>query len=548
MKPTSLRVMLVVTLLSLQLATMLFVVISIQRQTSTQFTANARATLDQLADSVTDHVQRFLGPAQTALEIGQQLIAGGVLDSTSDVDLERFFASQLKSNTRLKGIYLGRKDGSFIYVNRNPQDALQAKRVIPVDGVQRSIISAHDNHQAEEKRSWLDIEEHYDPRERPWYELARNNTGIGWTSVYVFHSSGLPGISASVEVEDLHGEDRGVLGVDLDIEELSSAIDKIPGTYRGGAVIIDEQLNAVALSNTTSLSAKADRSSILDMDHVEDPVLRTLYQRVEKSKELTDASHKVFGIVDTEHGGHLTLSRALSMFNGRVNWRLLVQAPVKGFQGSLTEFFKSRIRALVLVILIPGFLAVWAIMRLTQPVYRLHRDATIDSLTGAMSRAEFDRCLNHLMHDRRRRMDGTRLVALVLDLDGFKRVNDQHGHTAGDEILKTVVTRLTDALRKDDLIGRTGGDEFQVIMHVPASMDIDATVKRLHRKIVDKPIIFKGQLLRIGVTIGIAEFQADETLELLVNRADQALIGGKRIGKNTCYHAAAPAMLLRQAS
>ena len=537
-----------VTLLSLQLATVLFVVLSIQRQTSTQFTANARGLLDQLADSVTDQVQRFLGPAQTVLEIGQQLIAGGVLDATSDVDLERFFASQLKSNSRLKGIYLGREDGSFVYVNRNLQDALQAKRVMPVDGAQRSIISELNGHHAEEERSWRDIEEQYDPRKRPWFELARDTNGIGWTSAYLFHSSGLPGISASVEVEDLQGHDRGVLGVDLDIQELSSAINNIPGTDRGTAAIIDEQLNAVALSNTTRLSVGADRSSIPDMQHVKDPVLRTLYQRIEKSKDADDASHKVFGIVDTEQGEHLTLSRALSMFDGHVNWRLLVQAPVKDFQGSLAEFFRSRIRALVLVILLPGFLAVWAIMRLTRPVYRLHRDATIDSLTGAMSRAEFDRCLNHLVHDRRRRTDGTRLVALVLDLDGFKRVNDQHGHTAGDKILKTVVTRLTGALRKDDLLGRTGGDEFQVIMHVSASTDIGETVECLHRKIVDTPITFNGQPLRIGVTIGIAELQADEALERLLNRADQALIRGKRIAKNACYQAVAPVMLLRKAS
>jgi diguanylate cyclase (GGDEF)-like protein len=157
-----------------------------------------------------------------------------------------------------------------------------------------------------------------------------------------------------------------------------------------------------------------------------------------------------------------------------------------------------------------------------------HR-ANHDMLTGLANRALFDEILSHQLAICRRT---NRTLAIVyIDLDGFKPVNDVHGHATGDEVLCMVAERLKDAIRESDLAARLGGDEFALIL-VHTGL---AAAQALALKVTDSlavPYTIGALTLEISASIGIACYPESGTAsEALWVRADEAMYKAKAAGK-----------------
>jgi diguanylate cyclase (GGDEF)-like protein len=126
---------------------------------------------------------------------------------------------------------------------------------------------------------------------------------------------------------------------------------------------------------------------------------------------------------------------------------------------------------------------------------------------------------------------GPGFALFCLDLDGFKAVNDNLGHPAGDALLRLVSRRLTDSVGEEALVARLGGDEFAMILRQDDREAIDACAERLVAK-VGEPYEIDGQRVVIGTSIGIA-FAPAEGPDALIKRADLALYRAKAEGRNT---------------
>ena len=160
------------------------------------------------------------------------------------------------------------------------------------------------------------------------------------------------------------------------------------------------------------------------------------------------------------------------------------------------------------------------------------RLALTDPLTGTFNRRTFLE-LGAKEIARTRRSKGS-LCLLMLDLDLFKRVNDQYGHVAGDEALKAVVNALQACLRREDLLVRYGGEEFCVLLP-EVSLDHAALLAERSRAAVEAAaLMYRGQRIPLTISIGVALLMSgtDETIEQLVSRADEALYSAKAAGRN----------------
>jgi len=128
---------------------------------------------------------------------------------------------------------------------------------------------------------------------------------------------------------------------------------------------------------------------------------------------------------------------------------------------------------------------------------------------------------------------GSRLAVLFIDLDGFKRVNDSHGHKMGDQLLQQVARRLSEEVRQSDLVGRIGGDEFLLLI---TDCQDQASIGAIAQKIIHKlsePYTADGIELHIGASIGIAMFPEHALeVETLIALADAAMYQVKRGGRN----------------
>jgi diguanylate cyclase (GGDEF)-like protein len=161
----------------------------------------------------------------------------------------------------------------------------------------------------------------------------------------------------------------------------------------------------------------------------------------------------------------------------------------------------------------------------------IHHQAAHDPLTGLPNKTLMDDRL--AMACERATRDNALAALLFIDLDGFKGVNDSHGHEAGDRVLVEVAGRLEAGLRKVDTAARLGGDEFLVVLDgISSRADADTVAAKLI-ELVGQPIDVGGEAVRIGVSIGIAVFP-DDTRQVsdLVRLADCAMYAVKRAGKN----------------
>jgi diguanylate cyclase (GGDEF)-like protein len=125
------------------------------------------------------------------------------------------------------------------------------------------------------------------------------------------------------------------------------------------------------------------------------------------------------------------------------------------------------------------------------------------------------------------------LALLFLDLDGFKLVNDQHGHNVGDDLLKEVSKRLLALVRQSDTVARMGGDEFIVVLNNPKGIEEIASIANCVVSSINEPMEILGEVLRIGASVGIAIFPSDAgTAADLIKNADTAMYAAKDSGRN----------------
>ncbi|WP_114240498.1 diguanylate cyclase [Dyella sp. C9] len=168
---------------------------------------------------------------------------------------------------------------------------------------------------------------------------------------------------------------------------------------------------------------------------------------------------------------------------------------------------------------------------------QIRYQATHDMLTGLPNRVLFhDRLVTAMQRVPRH---GPGFALALLDIDGFKGVNDTHGHPAGDALLKEIAVRLTEGVRANDTVARLGGDEFAVILEDVS--DGDSLLRRCEElcQALSRPYDLHGSKgrfeARVSASIGIASWQGEaQSDEALIQAADRALYRAKDEGKNRC--------------
>jgi two-component system cell cycle response regulator len=167
------------------------------------------------------------------------------------------------------------------------------------------------------------------------------------------------------------------------------------------------------------------------------------------------------------------------------------------------------------------------------------KEAYFDPLTGLYNRRHAQQYLSKCFQQSQKGNNG--LVALMLDIDNFKSVNDTLGHIAGDAVLQQIATRLSGNLRRVDMVARMGGEEFLVLLPNTAMKRALQIAERLRRLIEEEPFKLNANKINQDITISIGVSKLSKRHNYasdLVNSADQALYRAKELGRNRIYIAA----------
>lgn len=189
--------------------------------------------------------------------------------------------------------------------------------------------------------------------------------------------------------------------------------------------------------------------------------------------------------------------------------------------------------------LIPGIVAI-VVLTMTAgltlyvrlELIRIERQAATlsgrDALTGLANLRPLYERVERGIHDHERGLSG--LTVIMLDLEGFKRVNDEYSHSVGDETLRVVARAISDTVRRDELVARRGGDEFAIVTTATDPDDINTLIRRVSHNISDARVdMLPGG--RSGVTVGVASCVEGDTVGRLLARADHELHDAKARAK-----------------
>ena len=170
----------------------------------------------------------------------------------------------------------------------------------------------------------------------------------------------------------------------------------------------------------------------------------------------------------------------------------------------------------------------------TAEIKRMHRQAVeaarTDMLTGLPNRRAF-------YSDGAREMEraaryGRPVSLIMLDLDRFKQVNDTHGHSVGDEVLKHLAAVLQREKRVNDLVGRLGGEEFALILPETSEEEAAQIAQRLRQGLAAQPYLRGGAIIRVSASFGVTRQRPGDSIETLLDRADKALYQAKEAGRD----------------
>ena len=191
-----------------------------------------------------------------------------------------------------------------------------------------------------------------------------------------------------------------------------------------------------------------------------------------------------------------------------------------------------------IMIFLGSILMAWlaySLLKLNEQRVQLNIIAMIDPLTNLPNRRllsiKLDRILSETIKDKS-------CVVCYLDLDGFKTVNDQLGHAAGDQLLKIISERLKGCIRQNDVIARVGGDEFVLVLVKLENIEEANFIMTRVIDVVNQPINLSGKIAKVSASLGAAVYKTDgQDAEHLLRVADQAMYHAKNSGKNRFFFA-----------
>jgi diguanylate cyclase (GGDEF)-like protein len=196
--------------------------------------------------------------------------------------------------------------------------------------------------------------------------------------------------------------------------------------------------------------------------------------------------------------------------------------------GRHQEEFLAFVRGEIRLLAMAGLLYLLAAVKdrlaqMNRQVEEMHTLARTDPLTGLPNRLALSEYLEVEAHQ----PQGLNVV--LLDIDFFKQINDRYGHNVGDEVLKEVGRRLRASLRRGDVLGRWGGEEFMIVMRGDSQHDVLAAVERLREDIAFWPFELVGA---VSASFGVAEGHMGDSINNMLERADKALYQAKHLGRN----------------
>jgi diguanylate cyclase (GGDEF)-like protein len=334
---------------------------------------------------------------------------------------------------------------------------------------------------------------------------AKYETNVDIETLY----SGQPTLFINHRVIDKDGRFIGVTGVAITLDTLNQVLARYQARFGRDIYFVSDE-GKVVLSGTP---LKDDERALSTRSGMKD-IAPAILNRSVAPTSLAYRSGKSDVLVN-------------SRYLPELNWYLVVEQNVSGNIKPLSRIFALNFSISFLVMLM--VLAV-TLLTVNRFQHQLHKIATTDALTGLLNRQALALLFRQSTLVSKR--SGRPLSAILFDIDHFKAVNDAFGHMAGDSVIRQVAEIALDVVRESDVVTRWGGEEYLVLLNdCPLSQAI-AIAEALRRRVAEHDFELPSEKVVVTISLGVAQYHADESESSFFTRADEALYGAKNGGRN----------------
>lgn len=479
---------------------------------SREVQAAAADTYGYVGDLTVESVTHYADSGRDLVDDTALFLAyAGDLDRA---ELTESMAERLSRTTSVRTLYVGWTDGSFLAVSR--ADGGYRSQWIAA-GSNEEITTHYDSEMTLIDESSANST--YDPRARPWFASAQAADGAVWSDPYLDYGKATTLVSPAAAVR-VDGRMVAAVAADLDLPALRTILDDLP--YGDGA-------EAFVLSPTLEvIGAPTQYTEQLEQIAAETNRVPTAADLgVDVQTTVLERGESVF----TSANDMMVLDRSLPA-DGSVEWRVHLTADASQLSVGLGRVGTALWWVSGLSLVVSGIAAVVA-WNVSHSMGRMRVRASTDQLTGLANRHEYERAGRNMLLQASVR--GERVLAVVLDLDGFKSINDALGHDVGDAALAATGEAIKSCVRSEDVAARLGGDEFVVLQQLSPQDNPHAIVERLRETVARQLAWLPVEGVNAGVTVGYALSRSGMDLKQLVALADTALVEGKRSAKGTVH-------------
>ncbi len=374
----SLGLVLAVCLAGLQFLAVIVVVSSSYVTSQRALLGHARDILSDVAANTILHSRSFLDPAEAAAELATGLAENEIVASDRPGALEKLLFQQLKTATQFAGLFYGDVEGNFVYVMRSDGPGPFRSKLISRDAEDRQteLIWREIDFSVVEAR--LDPEDTYDPRRRTWYEKADAMRTTIWTDPYIFFSSQKPGITVASPVFTPTGAINGVVGVDIEIEEISDFLANLKVGTGGTALILNQNGDVIAHPNSELIKTRDDDGNLRfnGIDEIDDPIARAAFAKL-KGSEFNTVDEETSSSFDFNGDGYV--STITPVMSEQLPWTIGVFAPEDDFIGAIKDNRLLNIGIAAAIAGLTAMLGLFLARFINRPVKALAKRATLIS-------------------------------------------------------------------------------------------------------------------------------------------------------------------------
>jgi diguanylate cyclase (GGDEF)-like protein len=478
---------------------------------------------------------------------------------------ERFWLATSVHRDPNNYAYYGDRDGRFIGLWRSSENDAELR--LRTEGTGPRSLYHYSGIAGDLGRA--DVESRiFEPRERPWYKAGAANTLQTWTSIYIDFKLQQLVATRARRVNDRTGTFKGVVATDLSLQQVTSFLQRLALSANGVAMVMEKDGNLIGVSRGAHIRKKPDGADVrLNAADSSDPLVRATYAAVRGLAEPAGDSRPHTTVFTAPDGSAVQVGYARLTDDAGLDWLIMVAVPRTDFLHGILDNFRRTVLLAVIAavfVMLTGTLVLSTVTRelrrlaaaarqvgegsaapfteshrkdelgdLARSFADMQRRLLTDPLTGLANREALIRRVEDRIVQQRRRGDPRPFGVLFVDINHFKKINDEFGHDMGDAVLQELARRLSAAVRAEDLVARYAGDEFLVMLDsIERREDAERVCEHIVALLRQPLELLTGSstlVPALGAAVGVAVYPEDgQDVDTLVRHADQQMYLRKR--------------------